>query len=629
MGFLGERWMHYLPLSTAVELAVMSVKLTIPPLPTLANLNATVPDNLDAPQIASEWFNAFSDALQSATKNAVETVVSLFVEDSWWRDMLVLTWDFRTFRGVPAIRTFLQDRISSVRPRAFKLRQDFLGLQRPYEDLVWINAFFDFETDTGIGLGIFRLVPTANGEWKAHTVYTNLEDLKGFPEKIGALRHSEPNHGHWEEERNHEREFEDADPVVLVIGAGQSGLTVAARLKAYGIPTLIVERNERVGDNWRNRYNTLSLHTPVWYDHMPYLPFPSTWPKYPPAPKFGGWLEFYVEALDLNVWTSSSVTRARQDPNSKIWQVTVQRANRAERVLNVKHMMFATGIAGPKLNVPNIPGVGTFRGKTLHSSRFKRAIDYVGKKVVVVGASTSAHDVAQDCCEHGIDVTMYQRSSTHIVSTGSVYNVLFKKLYSENAPPVDISDRTIASFPLFMNLGLNQRSTQRMAELDRNILDALHKRGFRTNQGIHNTGVLTLLLTRSGGYYLDVGASRLIAEGKIKLKNDSQIKEFTETGLLFEDSSQLPADVIIFATGFESPKDIIRATCGDGVANRCSVIWGLNKEGEINGIWGGLGVTGLWYIASTQCRFYSKHVALQVKAMEEGILTGDMIYQCD
>ena len=235
-------------------------KLPVPPLPTLANLNATVPNDLDAPKVASEWLNALSAAIES---NDAKKAVSLFVEDCWWRDMLALTWDFRTFHGSPAIEVFLRDRIDATHPRAFQLRQDFLGLQRPYEDLAWINAFFNFETDVGIGFGIFRLVPTANGEWKAHVVYTNLEDLKGFPEKIGALRNPDPNHGHWEEDRNREKEFEKSDPVVLIIGGGQSGLDVAARLKSLDVSTLVVERNERIGDNWRNRYDALCLHDVV------------------------------------------------------------------------------------------------------------------------------------------------------------------------------------------------------------------------------------------------------------------------------------------------------------------------------------------------------------------------------
>ncbi|KAF8345500.1 hypothetical protein F5887DRAFT_1190190 [Amanita rubescens] len=563
-------------------------KLPVPPLPTLANLNATVPNDLDAPKVALEWLNALSAAIES---NDAKKAASLFVEDCWWRDMLALTWDFRTFRGSPAIEVFLRDRIDATHPRAFQLRQDFLGLQRPYEDLAWINALFDFETDTGIGFGIFRLVPTANGP-------------EGFPEKIGALRNPDPNHGHWEEDRNREKEFEKSDPVVLIIGGGQSGLDVAARLKSLDIPTLVVERNERIGDNWRNRYDALCLHDVVWYDHMPYLPFPSTWPAYAPARKLANWLETFAEALELQCL---DVLDCNFRPSRILSQSTG----------SVKHVVFATGLAGLEPNTPKIPGAEKFKGQILHSSQHKRATDHAGKKVVVVGACTSAHDIAHDYYIHGVDVTMYQRGSTYIMTTKNGWGACILKM---DLQP-DIADRLGASFPHFMSIELGRRSAEQIAELDKDLLDALHKRGFRTNQGILGTGFGLLAWSKAGGYYLDVGASRLIADGKIKLKNDSQIKEFTETGLLFEDGSQLPADVVVFATGLSDTKEHIRKICGDEVANRCPPIWGLDKEGELNGTWRDLGVQGLWYMMGNLalCRFHSKHVALQIKAMVEGV----------
>ncbi|KAF8721145.1 hypothetical protein AX14_010621, partial [Amanita brunnescens Koide BX004] len=257
-------------------------KICVPPLPTLPSLNATVPEDVDVQHVAALWLKAFAEAIES---NTPERLQSLFVEDSWWRDMLALTWDFRTFRGLSTITTFLRDRIGITRPKAFKLRPEHVSLERPGEDLAWIRVVFDFETEVGIVFGLLQLVPTSNGEWKGHSVYTNLDELKGFPEKTGALRNPHPNHGHWEEDRKREREFEDLDPTVIVIGAGHSGLAIAARLKCCEIPTLVVERNERIGDNWRNRYRALCLHDIVYHDHMPYIPFPSTWPKYTPAVK--------------------------------------------------------------------------------------------------------------------------------------------------------------------------------------------------------------------------------------------------------------------------------------------------------------------------------------------------------
>jgi hypothetical protein len=229
-------------------------------LPTLPRLNATISPDLDAKKIAQEWYSTFSNAITSKDAQAVS---NLLLHDSFWRDFLSLTWDFRTFRGQDKIIQFLKDQLPIINVQNIKLKDDYLGLQQPYPDLAWINTMFDFETQVGIGSGIIRLVPTQNGDWKAHVVFTNLEDLKGFPEKIGHLRNPSPNHGLWEEERLKEAEFEGADPKVLIIGGGQSGLDVAARLKAIGVSALIVEQSPRIGDSWRNRYEALCLHDPV------------------------------------------------------------------------------------------------------------------------------------------------------------------------------------------------------------------------------------------------------------------------------------------------------------------------------------------------------------------------------
>jgi hypothetical protein len=231
------------------------------PLPTLPSLGASVPANFDDKAVAKQWFNAFSTTLSTSN---TQSLSSLFVPNSFWRDMLSLTWDFRTFSGLPAISQFLTDQLGAMHPTGFRLREDAsLGLQQPYPDLAWLHMVFDFETDIGIGSGIVRLVPTSDGEWKAHTVYTNLEDLKEYPEKLGALRDAEPNHGKWEEDRRKESAFEDRDPVVVIVGGGHGGLVLAARLGAFNIPTLVVEKNPKIGNNWRNRYEALCLHDPV------------------------------------------------------------------------------------------------------------------------------------------------------------------------------------------------------------------------------------------------------------------------------------------------------------------------------------------------------------------------------
>ena len=231
-------------------------------LPTLAKLNVRLPDHIDVSKVAAEWLEAFSTAVRSGN---VDAVVSLFLEDGLWRDMLALTWTFRTFHGASRIHKLLGARLVETKLNNIRLstHRDKQPSLFEIPGLVWVQAFFDFETAVGVCSGIFRVVPTADGEWKAHVVYTNLESLKGMPYKVGPLRNPESNHGEWLDQRAKEIAFEGTDPKVLIIGGGHSGLDVAARLKYQDVPTLVVEKNARIGDNWRNRYQALCLHDPV------------------------------------------------------------------------------------------------------------------------------------------------------------------------------------------------------------------------------------------------------------------------------------------------------------------------------------------------------------------------------
>jgi hypothetical protein len=233
------------------------------PLPTLDRLGVSISalSNLDAHKIARQWLTSFSKAASSGDASTITS--TLLLPDAFWRDMLALTWDMRTFSGQSKIHTFLNDRLALSKLDDFSIRDEYVALQQPYPDLAWIRLMFDFSTGVGKASGITRLVPTPSGEWKAHVVYTNLESLTDFPEKIGPLRNHNPNHGKWESQRKKEMDFIESDPVAIIIGGGQSGLEIAARLKALDVPSLVLEQNPRIGDNWRNRYEALCLHDPV------------------------------------------------------------------------------------------------------------------------------------------------------------------------------------------------------------------------------------------------------------------------------------------------------------------------------------------------------------------------------
>ncbi|KAH9949722.1 hypothetical protein B0H21DRAFT_777134 [Amylocystis lapponica] len=586
--------------------------------PTLDKLGAKVPSDLDAKKVGAAWFQAFATSVQGGD---VDATLGLFVEDAFWRDILSLTWDFRTFDGASKIRQFLTDRLPATHPNAFKLGE-FVRLQQPAPDLAWIIGMFEFETDVGLATGVFRLVPTASGEWKAHTLFTNLEDLKGFPEKSGALRSRRSHPGNeWLAERLRDVAFANTDPAVIIIGAGHSGLEVAARLKYLDVPALAIERNARIGDGWRNRYDSLCMHWPVWFDHMPYIPFPPTWPVYTPGLKMADWLEFYASALELNVWLSSTVLNAAPTPSGK-WDVLVRRADGSERVFHVNHVVFAVGVGDAVPHVPVIPGTELYQGSTYHSTHYKNHKPFIGKKVIVVGTGNSAHDVASDLARHDIDVTMFQRGSTYVMNLDKQWKFLGGPLYSEGAPPTYVADRLYHSMPHpLQENGMAQRSTKAIAAADKELLDKLNAVGFRTHLGVKDAGILLQLKVRSGGHYFDIGGSQLIIDGKIKIKNDSQIAAYTATGLAFDNGSTLDADAIVFATGGAELKESTRAVLGD-VTDSLKPLWKLDEEGELRGVWRDLGIPGLYYMFGSlqMARFHSKHVALQIKAAEEGIM---------
>jgi len=412
----------------------------------------------------------------------------------------------------------------------------------------------------------------------------------------------------------------NGDPKVVVIGGGQSGLDVAARLKLLDIPTLVVERQQRIGDQWRNRYQALCLHDPVWYDHMPYIPFPASWPVYTPAQKLADWLEFYAESMEIDVWTSSEVEHFSQREDLT-WDVIVRRADGSKRTLHVEHVVMALGLGAGLPSMPDVPGREEFTGQVLHSSAHNLAKDHEGKKVVIIGACTSAHDIAGDYADNGVDVTMVQRHPTYIMTTKSGMPRMLSRLYWEGSKyPTEVADRLNAATPTWVQKFIWQRMAKDIYQSDKKLIDDLEAVGFKTYQGIDDAGFLYLAMNRGGGYYLDVGTSQMIIDGKIKLKSGS-VSRFTKTGLLFEDGSELDADVVMFATGFSSPISAIAKLAGDEVAAKITPIWGLNEEGELRTAWRWLGVPRLWFMMGNLawCRFHSKHLALQIKAQLEGV----------
>ena len=296
-----------------------------------------------------------------------------------------------------------------------------------------VTAWFRFETAVGRGRGLLRLVDEDGP--KAFTFLTTLYELKGHEEPRNEHRPMGAEHGAnkrrttWKERRQQEAESlgSTTQPYVLVVGGGQGGIALGSRLRQLGVPSLVIDKHPRPGDQWRNRYKSLCLHDPVWYDHLPYLKFPENWPVFSPKDKIGDWLESYVRIMEVPYWSSTTATSATWNPENEEWVVEVEREGQP-LTLRPKQLVLATGMSG-KPNLPDFPGMDVFKGDQHHSSAHPGPDAYAGKKCVVVGSNNSAFDICGALWEHDADVTMVQRSSTHIVRSDSLMDLGLGDLY--------------------------------------------------------------------------------------------------------------------------------------------------------------------------------------------------------
>lgn len=397
---------------------------------------------------------------------------------------------------------------------------------------------------------------------------------------------------------------------------------MGARLKALDVNNLIIERSNEVGDIWKKRYEYLSLHFPHWPDDLPYFSYPKHWPTYTPAQKQGKYMEWYASALELNIWTKSNIVKADQD-NSGNWTIVINKGGKETRTLHPKQVIMATSLCGVPLT-PAIPGMDKFKGGVIrHSSGHDSSQEFVGKKVCVVGTSSSGFDTAFDCSRRGIDVTLLQRSPTYIMSlTNSVPRILggYKPDENGDRPNLEEQDRLFFATPTGPGEELGRRNAEVLENLDRPLLKALNKRGLRTWRGQRRTGNTTLGQTRNGGFYFDAGACEDIINGKIKVEPGC-IERFTDDKVILSGGRERQFDLIVFATGFSNTIDSVRATLGDKIADKCGPIWGIDDEGEYNTAFRESGVPNLWIMVGflPMTRYNSKILALRLKALKEGI----------
>ena len=581
-----------------------------------------------ATRLVCDWLSRFAAALD---RNDLSAATDLFGDECYWRDLVSFTWNIKTLEGKDDIGAMLAATLSDVRPARWRI------LGEAVEDNGVTEAWLTFESAVARGKGHLRL---KNGNcW---TLLTTLTELKGFEERRGATRSLGTEHGAFKQRQTWlERKTREAaklgtvvQPYCVIIGGGQGGIGLAARLKRLDVPTIVVEKNARPGDSWRNRYKSLCLHDPVWYDHLPYLPFPDHWPVFSPKDKIGDWLEMYAKVMELNYWHSTVCRNAQYHADTRDWTVTVEREGKTI-ILRPKQLVLATGMSGMP-SVPRIPGTETFRGTQQHSSRFRGDEDYRGKRCVVLGSNNSAHDICAALWEQDADVTMIQRSSTTVVRSGILMELALAGLYSESAVESGISTETadllFASIPYRIMPEMHRPIYEEIARRDADLYQRLERAGFLHDFGEDGSGLFLKYLRRASGYYIDVGASDLIADGQIKLHSGVNVEKLGEHTVVLTDGTVLPADLVIYATGYGSMNEWAAQLISQEVADRVGKCWGLGSgtkkdpgpwEGELRNMWKPTRQPGLWFHGGNlhQSRHYSLYLALQLKARQVGLST--------
>ncbi len=576
----------------------------------------------------TEWLSQLDSLLQQPSAGAIE---SLFVAGCYWRDALAFTWNIETFEGSATVAERLSSHSAltiansvAVDPAAPAPQQ----VERVSRNC--IEAYFTFQTTIGRCRGIVRLVCTdpQSDSWHAWTLLTSLESLHGFAETTGDNRpigqsYSRDFNGpNWLDQRLASQAYDNREPTVLVVGGGQAGLSIAARLMQLGVDTLIIDRHARIGDNWRKRYHALTLHNQVHVNHLPYMPFPPNWPVYIPKDKLANWFECYVEAMELNFRTECELIDASYDDNAGHWRANVRHADGSIATLQPRHIVMATGVSGIP-NRPSLPGLDNFCGTILHSSEYRDGEDWQGKNAIVVGTGNSGHDVAQDLASSGAMVTMIQRSSTLIVSIEPSAQLPYV-LY-DGSRSLEDTDLIAVSMPMPLMREAHIGYTITSHELDARLLANLEATGFKLDSPANHAGWQFKYLTRGGGYYFNVGCSDMLIDGTINLVQFADTDTFTPSGLNMKNGNTIEADLVVLATGYRPQEELVEKLFGKHVAQRVGPIWGFGDELELRNMYCRTGQPGLWFIEGSfaQCRINSKYLALQIKACEEGLLALD------
>ena len=508
-----------------------------------------------------------------------------------WRDLLCLTGFYRTFYSAPKVYNTLSKLSQQKKRSIFRLKEGRQPrLAHGGKECSWVDVDILFtaqhENLAENCMGTVSVIPDADGTWKIWMLRTWLEcfDGRGHPDVLDPASGNENTNRVVNGTANgvHQKDSEEYD--AIVVGGGQAGLSTAGRLKALGVNYLLLEKNEHIGDVWANRYDSLRWHTSKEYGN---LPFGHTYPAEDdymlPTKRIGAGHKAWSEKYDINLRTSTTVESATWDDTERRWTVTA--ANPEGKTTLKAHNVVLT--IGPGHATPIHPSWATadkvqesgFKGTIVHAfSGYKSAEPWAGKRGIVIGVANTGHDIAEDMANAGMQTTMVQRNPTFIFPAEWLHRSE-DVLYHADMHPAE-ADREAFTYPNKILREVINRNVWAGIKANPERFDALENAGFKVDRfgDIYNN-----LYVRLGGHYVDIGCSARIAKGEIKIKTQA-VERLTEDGVLFEDGSEVGADLIVLCTGFDKVyRNDAARIIGKKVADQMDEFWGTDSEGEIRG----------------------------------------------
>lgn len=540
--------------------------------------DGTIPNDFNQAKIAQVSVD-FLNSLQQSDLHPVAT----------WRDLLSFTGYFRTFYGAEQVFKIFHSLSQGTSRSNFKLKVGEHSKPRIAKSgpaCSWLDVDVLFTTNLG-GLqancmGTVSVIPNAEGKWQIWMLRTWVENFEGRGNPDQPRQDSPTQITDDITSGDHQVTVEEFD--AAIIGGGQAGLSTAGRLQALGVKYVLLEKHGNIGDNWAKRYDSLRWHTSKEYGVLPFgHTFPASDDYCLPAKRIAAGHRAWSEKYGINARTKSLVESARWDSSSRKWTISVA-AKDGNTTLKAKNLVLCIGPGHAK---PVLPGWSAsdrvkdsgYRGTILHAfDGYSSAQAWQGKRGVVIGTANTAHDVAEDMANAGMETTMVQRNPTFVFPAEWLHGA--EDLHYHANMAAEDADKESFTYPNKILREQINRAVWSGIKAFPDRFDALEKAGFKLDR---YGDTYDHLYVRFGGHYVDIGASARIAKGEIKIKGEP-VKHLTEDGLLFEDGTEIGADLIVLATGFDHVfRNDAARIIGKEAADQMDEFWGVDAEGELRG----------------------------------------------